>query len=207
MKLFKSALISLVTLFSFSSNAAFINFNDYTTSAFNNQYVSGTATASTDGSTLTLDGNLWVSISDLFEVSSDTVLYFTLEATGPLAEWYGIGFDDNNSVTPTNNFQLGGTQTSRSNQYATYSPLDGAVNFAINLGDFYTATFDRMVFILDADNVAGTTVSFSNVELCSTGDVCLSTAAPSAPTSVSAPAAGSIMLMSLCLIFLGRKKF
>tara|TARA_R110002012_G_scaffold322002_1_gene553382 strand:+ start:5075 stop:5767 length:693 start_codon:yes stop_codon:yes gene_type:complete len=208
MKFFKGAVIAFVTLISVSANAAFIDFNSYTTSSIANQHHSGDATASTDGSELTLDGNLWVYITDTFEIQADTMLYFTLSSFGAEAEVYGLGFNNSNNVTPNTFFQLGGSETSRQNQIATYTFGDGVVDFAINVGSFFTGTFSNFVFILDADNISGTVSTFSNVEICSVGDVCLTTSStPSAPTSVDAPSPGIILAMSLVLLAGGRRIF
>lgn len=205
MKCFKSAIIALIALTSLSANAAFIDFNDYTTSSIANQHFTGDATASADGSALELDGNLWVYISDTFEINPSTVLYFTFNTFGAEAENYGIGFNNSNNVTARTFFQLGGTQRSRQNQIASYTFGDGAVDFAIEVGSFFTGSFRNLVFILDADAVAGTSSSFSNVELCSDGDICTSTL--SSVTSVDEPSPGIILAMSLLLLVGGRRVF
>lgn len=201
-----TAAISVFSLASFSADAAFINFNDYTTSGYGNQYRSGDATASADGSTLTLTGNLWVSLSEIFNVSSDSTLYFTLEASGVEAEWYGIGFDNNNSITANTLFQLGGNEGTTANQILAYDFGDGAVDFAINVGSAFTGVFDRLVFILDADSMSGASLAFSNVEICNDTAACASLAsAPSAPTGVSSPGAGGLLVLSLLTLVARRR--
>ena len=206
MSFLKSALISVVSLISLSANAAFINFNDYTVSGFSDQQRSGAATVSTDGSELSLDGNLWVYIGGVFEITSDTVMYLTVEAAGAEAEWYGFGFDNNNAVTASTLLQLGGPTSSRVTDLDVYQYGDGVVDLVINVGSYITGTFNQFVFVLDADSMSGTSLTFTDVELCSTGDLCQSTSSvPSSPTAVSAPAAGSLLLLSLVLLVSRRK--
>ena len=108
MKFLKGVIISAISALSLNAQAAFIDFNDYVVSGFSNQQVSGSPTVSSDGSELSLDGNLWVYINGAFEITSDTVLYLTVEASGSEAEWYGFGFDNDNLVTASTLLQLGG---------------------------------------------------------------------------------------------------
>ncbi|CAD5280379.1 conserved exported hypothetical protein [Alteromonas sp. 38] len=210
MKNIKQSLIIALTLVcgaSFSANASFINFNDYTTSDYVNQAITGSATSSADGSTLTLTGNLWVTISELFIITPDSTLYFTMEAFGNEAEWYGIGFDDNDSVTASTLFQLGGDEGTRANQISSYSFGDGAVDFAIDVGTFFTGSYDKLVFILDSDRISGASLSFSNVEICNDTTNCESLlSTPPSPISANAPAALGMFAMSLFLLAAGRKR-
>ena len=204
MKLIKGAILALATMMTVNANAAFIDFTGYSTSSIANQHHSGDATPSADGSELLLDGNLWVYITDTFEIRSDTMLYFTLNTFGVEAEIYGIGFNNTNTVTPSTFFQLGGSDSSRQNQIASYTFGDGEVDFAIDVGSFFTGTFSNFVFILDADNVSGTSATFSNVELCSSGDLCLSTL-NSSVTTVDSPSPSVLLGMSLLLLLSGRR--
>jgi|TARA_R110002012_G_scaffold71469_3_gene183313 hypothetical protein len=206
MKFLKGVIISAISALSLNAQAAFIDFNDYVVSGFSNQQVSGSPTVSSDGSELSLDGNLWVYINGAFEITSDTVLYLTVEASGSEAEWYGFGFDNDNLVTASTLLQLGGPTSSRVTDLDVYQYGDGVVDLAINVGSYITGTFSQFVFVLDADSMSGTSLSFTDVELCSSGDLCLSTSSvPSSPTAVSAPAAGSLLLLSLVLLVSRRK--
>ncbi|AIF98658.1 hypothetical protein [Alteromonas australica] len=205
LKRFLSTAILGLGLTSFNASSAFINFNDYTASGFANQAISGTATSSADGSTLTLEGNLWVSISELFNITADSTLYFTMEAAGVAAEWYGIGLEDDNSITASTIFQLGGTESTSANQISTYTYGDGAVDFVIDVGSSFTGVFDRLLFILDADNVSGASVSFSNVEICNDTVNCESLSSPS--VSVSAPGALGLFTLSCIALAVRRKRF
>jgi hypothetical protein len=209
MKSIKSLLLTTIAVLGtscFSVNAAFINFNDYTPENYVNQGISGSATSSADGSSLTLTGNLWVTISELFNVTSDSTLYFTFEATGVEAEWYGIGFDDNDSITASNLFQIGGPEGTGANQISTYTFGDGAADFAIDVGSYFTGVFDKLVFILDADSMSGASATFSNVEVCNDVANCESlSSTPSAPVAVSSPGIAGLFAISL-LALIGRKR-
>ncbi|WP_334061786.1 hypothetical protein [Alteromonas genovensis] len=200
-----TAAISVFGLASFTADAAFINFNDYTTSGFSTQFKTGNATSSADGTTLTLSGNLWVSLSEMFSITSDSTLKFTMEASGTEAEWYGIGFDNDNRVTANTLFQLGGNEGTRANQISSYNFGDGAVDFSIDVGSTFTGVFDRIVFILDADSMSGASLSFSNVQLCNNSSPCLLTNELQSVTAVNAPGAGALLFLSLFALFVRRR--
>lgn len=200
MKFIKVFIACAAIAFSASSNAALINFNDYTIDGFAGQDVNGTSTVSDFGLTLGLDGNTWVSISNAFDFVIDptSVLYFSFEATGNEAEWYGIGFDDNNRITASSLFQFGGTDTTGANQVTPYAFGSGIATYAINVGDFLTGAFSQMVFVLDADNVSGASASFFDVELCSAASFCETTAQGN--VSVNSPSTTLLMVLSLGLL-------
>lgn len=200
MKFIKMFIACAAIAFSASSNAALINFNDYTIDGFAGQDVNGTSTVSDFGLTLGLDGNTWVSISNAFDFVIDptSVLYFSFEATGNEAEWYGIGFDNNDRVTASSLFQFGGTDTTGANQLTPYSFGSGVATYAVNVGDFLTGAFSQMVFVLDADNVSGASVSFFDVELCSAASFCETTSQGN--VSVDSPSTTLLMVLSLGLL-------
>jgi hypothetical protein len=175
MKFIKALFACAAVMVSLSSNAAFIDFDSSDIKGFANQDVSGSSSVSDFGATLGLDGNLWVSITGPFNIDASSVLYFSFEALGNEAEIYGIGFDNDMSVTPGTLFDIGGSQSNRAIQYADYTVNSGVVDFAIDVGSFFTGTFSKMV-----------SVFFRNVELCSDGDLCLTTLAQNS-TQVSAP--------------------
>jgi hypothetical protein len=209
MKSMKSLLITTLaalSVSSFSANAAFINFNDYTAEDYVNQSISGNATSSADGSSLTLTGNLWVTIGDLFNIDTDSTLYFTLEANGVSAEWYGIGFDNNSAVTASDLFQLGGPEGTGANQISSFSFGDGATDFSIDVGSYFTGSYDKLVFILDADSVSGASATFSNVEVCNGTANCESLGLAPPAVAVSAPGAAGLFSLSLLALF-GRRRF
>lgn len=197
---FKS-LAFLMMVLPFSSFASFINFDDYSPQGFSNQMVSGSVV--TNGNEIALAGNLWVYISDSFEIAADTILYFSIEGTGLNPEFFGIGLDNDNIVTAQTLFQLGGSDTTGANQIGDYTAGDGVVDYAIAIGDYFTGTFSQFVFILDNDSMpSGSEVVFSNVEFCDSNSACLSTSSNSA-NAVNAP---SVALLSLFALFFTIRK-
>lgn len=207
MKSIKSALITTLLLIGGSANAAFINFSDYTATAYGNQSKTGLEVVSNSGNTFTLNGNRWVDILYGVTLTSTSILNFSVEATGLNAELYGIAFETNDTYKygQMDNFVFfGGTQltqvTSENSlpSFGSYSSGDGVVNFSINVGDYFTGVFDRMVFILDNDaNQSGSVVSFSNVEVCDNALVCQQSSV------IAVPEPAHIGLASLALIVMG----
>lgn len=208
--IFKSALVSALLAISGFANAAIINFNDYTISGYANQVGSGSAAVLDGGSTLSLQGNLWVDIFYSSTLTADSILNFTFEATGLNAELYGIGFDNNEhySANQSENFGiLGGTQAPMlvtANLFSGYESGDGVVSFSINIGDYVTGSFNRLVFILDNDaQQTGSFASFNNVEICDNILVCQT----SSVTAVSEPSHLGFAGLALLMVGALRRKF
>ena len=180
MKLFlKTVLGALLISATAIANAAFINFDSYNITGYASQDKAGSAYTEDSGYTLTLEGNQWVDIDFISTIASDTVISFTFIATGLNAELYGIAFDNDDSYNfaAMNEFIfVGGSQTGdimSANTVDSYASGDGAVTYNITVGDLFTGTFDRIVFILDNDdNEAGSIASFSNIEFCTTSSPC-----------------------------------
>ena len=207
---FISKVACIATLFLFSSaNAAFINFNDYTTSEYGNQFKAGTATVENGGTTLTLAGNLWVDILASTNLTSTSILNFSFEATGLNAELYGIAFDNNDSYVyeEMSDFAfVGGTQApdiDSANAFFNYESGDGVVNFSIDIGQYITGSFNRIVFILDNDeNWSGSVASFTNVEICDNILVCQT----SSVTQVAEPSHIGFAGLAIMLVGALRRK-
>ncbi|WP_339350168.1 hypothetical protein [uncultured Alteromonas sp.] len=215
MKFFTKILVASAFLTGLSSaQAAFINFDDYAITGYANQDQSGSANTSDSGLTLDLAGNTWVNIMLDSTITSTSILNFTFEATGLNAELYGFMFDNNNSFELDSMEEfgfVGGTQStasvfSTSNVFDDYVSGDGVVSYSISIGDFFTGTFDRLVFILDNDaSASGSFASFTNVEICDSAAAC-TTNAPGAPTAVSSPSHLGFIGLSLFAIAALRRK-
>ena len=204
MTFIRMAMFVILSSVGLTANAAYINFDDYSINKVANQGADGSASTNAFGLELGLDGNTWVFINDTFSIDASSVLYYTFEAPGNEAEWYGIGFDNDNSVTASSLFQFGGVDTTGANQLSAYSFGSGLVSYAVNVGDYLSGVFSQMVFVLDADNVSGASASFINVELCSTGDFCETTAQSN--VSVDTPSTAILFALSLCLICAGYRR-
>lgn len=200
MKFLKNGLLAIVLSWSAASSATIINFNDYALSSYANQDGAGSASVVDGGATLQLTGNTWKSLAFNYNVTASTVLYFdfmsTLESESTL-----VGLDNNNSVSANTLFQLFGTQdTSALDAFYNYSIADGWTQYTINLGSFFTGSFDRLVFANDQDAGSVLTNSiFSNLEIC---DGCQRTV-----TAAAVPAPSSILLMGLTLLLVGFRRF
>ena len=209
MKLFfKAALIASVVLFTSAANAAFINFDNEVGSASgyaSQDNSSGTLLSSNSGATLELGGNRWIDILMNVTITSSSILKFSFEASGLNAELYGIGFDNNDTYTygQIDSFAFfGGSQLNKIvrenplNAFGNYSVGDGIVNYSLNIGDFFTGTFDRIIFVLDNDeNQTGSFASFSNVEICDNVLVCQTAAITEVPAPSHLGFAGLALLI------------
>jgi len=156
------------------------------------------------GSTINLNGNLWMDLAYNSTITSTSILKFTFVATGLNAEIYGIAFDTNDSfsVNSMNHFALIGGEDvlayPTANVFSDYKSGDGVVNFSINIGEYFTGAFNRIVFILDNDeNWSGSVASFSNVEICDNILVCQT------PSAVQASEPTNLAFAGLALMFLG----
>ncbi len=123
----------------------------------------GTATNSTDGHTLTLTGNRWLSTTDTFTVTENTLLTFDF-SSDQLGEIHGIGFEDDDSGSPDRIFKLAGTQN-WAIQDIRYQ--GGTQRMTIPVGQYYTGSNMRLVFVNDNDAAPHTSSStFANVTVC-----------------------------------------
>ena len=214
MKFIKQALITAALCFSSVANASFVNFDDYTFSSWGNQTKTGTQVVSDNGSTVTISGNRWVDILHGVTLTSSSILKFTIEATGLNAELYGIGFeiDDTYTYGSIDNFVfVGGTQIAKITRenpltsFGSYASGDGAVDFTVDVGNYITGLFDRMVFVLDNDkNQSGSFVSFSNVQVCDNALVCQTLDFGS--TTIPEPTHLGLLAMAFMVIYSSRRK-
>jgi hypothetical protein len=126
-----------------------IDFTGVTFEAYAGQDIGGTATVSDVGATVTLAGNTWKKIAYPYTITVDTVLEFDFSSSLE-GEIHGIGFDNDDLLSPNQTFQLFGTQTWGLQNYATYvSP--GITHYTIPIGLFYTGTFSHLIFANDHD--------------------------------------------------------
>ena len=139
-----------------------LNFNDYSIVSFSNQDSNGAFSVGNNGNSLTLTNNTWKYIAYPYTVTSNTVVEVTLSSSSQ-GEIHGIAFENDNTLTSSRCFKLHGTQNYGITNYDNYS--GGSVTYTIPLGDFYTGTMDRLVFINDNDGGSGNTSIFSNVKI------------------------------------------
>ncbi|WP_075341991.1 M36 family metallopeptidase [Tenacibaculum agarivorans] len=139
-----------------------VNFNNFTITPFSNQDSAGNFSVSTDGSSLTLTNNTWKYIPLNYTVTANTVIEFEFTSTSQ-GEIHGIGFEDDNTLTATRYFKVHGTQNYGITNFDNYT--SGTTTYVIPVGDSYTGTMDRLVFINDNDAGSGNNSTFANVRI------------------------------------------
>ncbi|MCC1494610.1 Ig-like domain-containing protein [Cognatishimia sp. F0-27] len=123
----------------------------------------GMATASGDGTTLTVDNNGWKKIEVNKTITADTVLRFDFASTGE-GEIHGIGLDTDDDLTASQFFQLDGTQSYGLQFYnGNYTTGSGPQSYEIRVGDYFTGTFDHLTLATDNDAGTGADSQFSNI--------------------------------------------
>ena len=139
-----------------------IDFNSYSITSFSNQDSDGAFSVATSGDALTLTNNTWKYIDFNYTVTANTVIEFEFSSTSE-GEIHGVGFEDDNTLTSTRYFKVYGTQNYGVTNYDNYT--SGTVTYTIPVGDSYTGTMDRLVFINDNDGGSGNTSTFTNVKI------------------------------------------
>ncbi|WP_028890036.1 trypsin-like peptidase domain-containing protein [Tenacibaculum ovolyticum] len=139
-----------------------LNFNNFTITGFSNQDSSGNSSVSSDGKKLVLTNNTWKYIPFNYTVTSSTVIEFEFSSTSE-GEIHGIGFEDDNSLTPSRYFKVHGTQNYGVTNFDNY--VNGNKTYIIPIGSSYTGNMDRLVFINDNDGGSGNNSTFSNVKI------------------------------------------
>lgn len=139
-----------------------LNLNDFAINGFANQDVVGNFSIVNGGSGISMTNNTWKFISMAYQVTSSTVIEFDFSSTGQ-GEIHGIGFEDDNSLTAGRYFKVHGSQNYGVTNFDNYA--GGTARYVIPVGNFYTGTMDRLVFINDNDAGSGNTSIFSNVKI------------------------------------------
>lgn len=137
-----------------------VDFGSVTTTGFADQDSSnGTVAVIDQGATLSLTGNRWQATSTTYTVTPNTVLEFEFKSDSP-GEIHGIGFDEDNVLSPERIFKFYGTEPWGLEDVAEYYYPGEFQFFHIPVGDFYTGQNMRLVFANDKDGA-----SFDNTGL------------------------------------------
>ncbi|MBP2833447.1 M36 family metallopeptidase [Aquimarina sp. U1-2] len=139
-----------------------LDFNDFTINPFSNQDAAGNFSVGNGGASLVLSNNTWKQIALNYTVTANTVIEFDFSSTNQ-GEIHGIGFENDNTLTATQYFKLHGTQNYGITNYDNYA--GGTTKYVIPVGNFYTGSMDRLVFINDNDTGSGNNSTFSNVKI------------------------------------------
>ena len=145
-----------------SSGCDVLNFNDYTLNSFSTQDSDGSNSIGSGGTSLTLSNNTWKYINFPYTVTANTVIELEFSSTSE-GEIHAIGFENDNSLTSSFYFKFYGTQNYGITNFDNYS--NGTVTYVIPVGDSYTGSMDRLVFINDNDAGSGNNSTFSNVKI------------------------------------------
>ena len=139
-----------------------LNFNDYTLNSFSTQDANGANSIGNGGLSLTLTNNTWKYIDFPYTVTANTVIELEFSSTSE-GEIHGIGFENDNSLSSSFYFKFYGTQNYGITNFDNYT--SGVRTYTIPVGDSYTGTMDRLVFINDNDAGSGNNSTFANVKI------------------------------------------
>ncbi|MEW7290688.1 trypsin-like peptidase domain-containing protein [Aquimarina sp. 2304DJ70-9] len=139
-----------------------LSFNDFQINPFSNQDRGGSATVVNAGAGLSMSGNTWKEIALTYNVTANTVIEFDFSSTAQ-GEIHAVGFEDDDALTPARYFKVHGTQNYGVTNYDNYS--SGTTTYVIPVGNFYTGSMSKLVFINDNDAGSGNTSTFSNVKI------------------------------------------
>ncbi|WP_074221736.1 hypothetical protein [Rhodovulum sp. ES.010] len=124
----------------------------------------GAHAASADGLTLTQSSQSWEQITGAFTVTEDTRLSFDFAAS-KAGEIHAIMFANGETLSEATTIQLLGSQAFGMQDYADYEAGSGLRHYDIALGDHFTGSFDRIVFLTDDDAGLGADSTWANVTL------------------------------------------
>ncbi|WP_234859178.1 trypsin-like peptidase domain-containing protein [Aquimarina aquimarini] len=140
-----------------------IDFNDFQITPFSNQDRAGNFSIQNGGNSLSLQNNTWKYISMNYNVTANTVIEFQFSSSSQ-GEIHAVGFENDNSLTPSRYFRVYGTQNYGVGNFDNYSG-SGTKTYRIPVGNFYTGAMNRLVFINDNDVGSGNSSIFSNVKI------------------------------------------
>lgn len=148
------------SILTYSENCAAVDFSQTAVLPFGSQD-NGSYTVQDGGRTLLIEDNAWkkIALPANYQVTPNTLLQFDFRSTEE-GEVHGIRFDNND--TPdwgTYSFKLHGTQGWGIRDFDNYAPLQWHT-YVIPVGEYYTGTFDRLVFVCDKDNGAPTSNAY-----------------------------------------------
>ncbi|WFB37796.1 right-handed parallel beta-helix repeat-containing protein [Kiritimatiellota bacterium B12222] len=138
------------------------DFSDYS-----GQSTTGSMSLEAGNTALHLTGNFWRKYAYAYEVTPNTMLEVTVEASN-VGELICIGMDsDNDYATSLTNIQFAGSQS-----HSSFLPLEtsyvagsGSETFILPIGTVFTGNMSYLTFIGDDDLDANVDVTFSNIRI------------------------------------------
>jgi len=145
------------------SDCGQIDFSSTQITSFSNQDSDGTFEVAGGGTGLILRNNTWKQIPFNYVITANTILQFDFRSTSQ-GEIHGVGFEDDNTLTSELYFKVHGTQNYGVTNFDNYSG-SATRTYTIPVGNFYTGSTDRLVFLNDNDGGSGNNSLFSNVRV------------------------------------------
>ena len=143
-------------------NCISLDFNEYEINSFSNQDKIGNFSLTPEGNAITLKDNTWKYINYPYTITPNTVIEFEFDSTSE-GEIHGIGFENDNGLTPNKYFKIFGYQNFGVTNFNNFT--QGTKTYAIPVGDSYTGKVDKIVFINDNDKDSGNNSTFSNIKI------------------------------------------
>jgi subtilisin family serine protease len=141
-----------------------VDFAEMPVVSYDNQDVDSVMSVEDGGASLRVTGNGWKMTPIPTEITADSVLEFDFSSS-VRGEVHGVGFDTNESPSSNQTFKVYGTQNWGITDFANY-PGSGVTHYTIPVGQYFTGTFNYLVFVTDHDVSSPTAESwFSDVEL------------------------------------------
>lgn len=145
-----------LNLVAFSSSATLIAVDlSGSITQYEGQYHHGTHSVDVSTNTLSMTGNNWVALAGTYIISPNSVIQIAMNTTN-VGEIHGIGFDINSvfdrkdDMTGKNFFQLAGSQVYGIQDYKSFAS-NGLQTFTIEVGKFFTGSFNNIIFVNDID--------------------------------------------------------
>lgn len=136
------------------------------TSFMPNKQDFGDTTIMPDDLTIVQESQSWDQILGEFTIAADTRLQFEFSAD-VLGEIHGIMFTNGEALSRSTTISVAGSQDWGLDDYKTYVEGSGLQSFDIPIGELFTGSFDRVVFLTDDDAGTGADSTWSNVTLVS----------------------------------------
>lgn len=167
------------------------DFEDVSPVSYGTNQDVGSVTVLENGATIRLQDNAWKAIELPYTITEQTWVSFWFRSS-IIGEVHGIGFDDNEVISPNLTFQLYGTQSWGLQDFNNY-PGDGSWRFyQIPVGQFYTGDAAYLFFTADHDVGTQDGNSFFRDVTVSEGTPCGNA---SLPAELSAPISSMLRLL------------
>ena len=139
-----------------------LDLNNFSYTGFADQDIDGDFSVSANGNSISLRNNSWKVIPLNYNITQNTVIEFDFSSTRE-GEIHAIGFESDNSLTERLYFKVFGTQNYGVTNFDNYS--SGTRRYTIPVGNFYTGSANRLVFINDNDAGSRNNSTFTNIKI------------------------------------------